>query len=76
VKKELFLTEDLTKGPTTRTTRTVGAKLMAEFTLSAYHKEHGIGQRLAVFHGVRPRGVENHAVIANDCARVHRSIAI
>jgi nucleoside-diphosphate-sugar epimerase len=38
---------------------------MAEFTLSAYHKEHGLGAASCRYFTVYgPRGVENHAVIA------------
>ncbi len=41
------------------------AKLMAEFTLKAYHKEHGLGAASCRYFTVYgPRGVENHAVIA------------
>jgi len=65
VKKELFLTEDLTKGPNDADNTYGWAKLMAEFTLSAYHKEHGIGTASCRYFTVYgPRGVENHAVIA------------
>jgi len=43
---------------------------MAEFTLSAYHKEHGIGTASCrYFTGVRPRGRgKSQAVIAMICA--------
>jgi nucleoside-diphosphate-sugar epimerase len=38
---------------------------MAEFTLKAYHKEHGLGAASCRYFTVYgPRGVENHAVIA------------
>src|SRR3984893_16019906 len=65
VKKEVFLTEDLTKGPNDADNTYGWAKLMAEFTLSAYHKEHGLGAASCRYFTVYgPRGVENHAVIA------------
>ncbi len=65
VNKELFLTEDLTKGPNDADNTYGWAKLMAEFTLNAYHKEHGIGAASCRYFTVYgPRGVENHAVIA------------
>ncbi len=65
VKKELFLTVDLTKGPNEADNTYGWAKLMAEFTLSAYHKEYGIGAASCRYFTVYgPRGVENHAVIA------------
>src|SRR5258708_24214642 len=65
VKKELFVTEDLTKGPNDADNTYGWAKLMAEFTLSAYHKEHGLGAASCRYFTVYgPRGVENHAVIA------------
>jgi nucleoside-diphosphate-sugar epimerase len=65
VKKELYLTEDLTKGPNDADNTYGWAKLMGEFTLSAYAKEHGMGAASCRFFTVYgPRGVENHAVIA------------
>ena len=65
VKKELYLTEDLTKGPNDADNTYGWAKLMGEFTLSAYAKEHGIGAASCRYFTVYgPRGVENHAVIA------------
>src|SRR6266404_1630906 len=42
VSKEVFLKEDLTKGPNDADNTYGWAKLMAEFTLQAYHKEHGL----------------------------------
>jgi len=63
--KELYLTEDLTRGPNDADNIYGWAKLMAEFTLQAYAKEHGLGAvscRYFTVYG--PRGVENHAVIA------------
>jgi nucleoside-diphosphate-sugar epimerase len=65
VKKELYLTEDLTKGPNDADNTYGWAKLMGEFTLSAYAKEHGLGAASCRYFTVYgPRGVENHAVIA------------
>src|ERR1700730_6758007 len=65
VSKEVFLTEDLTKGPNDADNTYGWAKLMAEFTLQAYHKEHGLKTASCRYFTVYgPRGVENHAVIA------------
>jgi nucleoside-diphosphate-sugar epimerase len=65
VNKELYLTEDLTKGPNDADNTYGWAKLMGEFTLSAYAKEHGMGAASCRYFTVYgPRGVENHAVIA------------
>jgi nucleoside-diphosphate-sugar epimerase len=65
VNKILYLTEDLTKGPNDADNTYGWAKLMAEFTLQAYHKEHGLGAASCRYFTVYgPRGVENHAVIA------------
>src|SRR5580704_12682557 len=65
VSKEVFLTEDLTKGPNDADNTYGWAKLMAEFTLQAYHKEHGLNAASCRYFTVYgPRGVENHAVIA------------
>src|ERR1700693_332552 len=65
VRKEVFLTEDLTKGPNDADNTYGWAKLMAEFTLQAYHKEHGLGAASCRYFTVYgPRGVKNHAVIA------------
>ncbi|HXA81191.1 MAG TPA: NAD-dependent epimerase/dehydratase family protein [Opitutaceae bacterium] len=65
IKKELYLTEDLTKGPNDADNTYGWAKLMGEFTLQAYAKEHGIGAASCRYFTVYgPRGVENHAVIA------------
>jgi nucleoside-diphosphate-sugar epimerase len=65
VKKELYLTEDLTKGPNDADNMYGWAKLMGEFTLQAYAKEHGIKTASCRYFTVYgPRGVENHAVIA------------
>ena len=65
VNKEVFLTEDLTKGPNDADNTYGWAKLMAEFTLQAYYKEHGLKAASCRYFTVYgPRGVENHAVIA------------
>jgi nucleoside-diphosphate-sugar epimerase len=65
VNKELFLTEDLTKGSNDADNTYGWAKLMAEFTLQAYYKEHGLKAACCRYFTVYgPRGVENHAVIA------------
>ncbi len=65
VKKELYLTEDLTNGPNDADNTYGWAKLMGEFTLRAYAKEHGMGAASCRYFTVYgPRGVENHAVIA------------
>jgi len=65
VKKEVYLTEDLTKGPNDADNTYGWAKLMAEFTLQAYAKEGLIKAASCRYFTVYgPRGVENHAVIA------------
>jgi nucleoside-diphosphate-sugar epimerase len=65
LKKEVYLTEDLTNGPNDADNTYGWAKLMGEFTLKAYAKEHGLGAASCRFFTVYgPRGVENHAVIA------------
>jgi len=65
IKKEIYLTEDLTKGPNDADNTYGWAKLMGEFTLKAYAKEHGMGAASCRYFTVYgPRGVENHAVIA------------
>src|SRR6202171_1904076 len=65
VKKEVYLTEDLTNGPNDADNTYGWAKLMGEFTLKAYAKEHGMGAASCRYFTVYgPRGVENHAVIA------------
>lgn len=65
VNKEIYLTEDLTKGPNDADNMYGWAKLMGEFTLQAYHKEHGMKAASCRYFTVYgPRGVENHAVIA------------
>ncbi|HYB61569.1 MAG TPA: NAD-dependent epimerase/dehydratase family protein [Methylomirabilota bacterium] len=63
--KELYLTEDLTKGPNDADNTYGWAKLMGEFTLQAYAKEHGLkASSCRYFTVYGPRGVENHAVMA------------
>ncbi len=65
VNKEVYLTEDLTKGPNDADNTYGWAKLMGEFTLQAYAKEHGMKAASCRYFTVYgPRGVENHAVIA------------
>ena len=65
VKKEVYLTEELTKGPNDADNMYGWAKLMGEFTLQAYAKEHGLKAASCRYFTVYgPRGVENHAVIA------------
>src|SRR5437764_13019167 len=64
IHKELYLTEDLTKGPNDADNTYGWAKLMGEFTLQAYAKEHGMGTASCRYFTVYcPRGVENHAII-------------
>lgn len=65
VHKELYLTEEMV-GPPYDADNTYGwAKLMAEMTLRAYHKEWGFKSASCRFFTVYgERGVENHAVIA------------
>lgn len=63
--KELYLREQDVKPPHDADNMYGWAKLMAELTLQAYHREHGIGATsLRYFTVYGPRGVENHAVIA------------
>lgn len=65
INKEIYLTEDLTKGPNDADNMYGWAKLMAEFTLQAYVREHGLKAASCRYFTVYgPRGVENHAVIA------------
>ncbi len=65
VNEEIYLTEDLTKGPNDADNMYGWAKLMGEFTLQAYAKEHGLKAASCRYFTVYgPRGVENHAVIA------------
>src|ERR1700674_2514488 len=65
VKKEVYLTEDLTNGPNDADNTYGWAKLMGEFTLQAYAREGKIKAASCRYFTVYgPRGVENHAVIA------------
>lgn len=65
VDEEIYLTEDLTKGPNDADNMYGWAKLMAEFTLQAYARERGLKAASCRYFPVYgPRGVENHAVIA------------
>lgn len=63
--KELYLREEDVKPPHDADNLYGWAKLMAELTLQAYHREHGLGAACCRYFTVYgPRGVENHAVIA------------
>ena len=63
--KELYLTEKDVKPPHDADNMYGWAKLMAELTLQAYHREHKLGAASCRYFTVYgPRGVENHAVIA------------
>lgn len=63
--KEVYLTEDLVKPPYDADNMYGWAKLMAELTLRAYHREYGMKAASCCYFTVYgPRGVENHAVIA------------
>ena len=65
VSKEVYLTEDLTKGPNDADNTYGWAKLMGEFTLQAYAREGKLKAASCRYFTVYgPRGVENHAVIA------------
>jgi nucleoside-diphosphate-sugar epimerase len=65
VAQELYLTEDLVKPPHDADNLYGWAKLMAELTLQAYHREYGLKSASCRYFTVYgPRGVENHAVIA------------
>jgi nucleoside-diphosphate-sugar epimerase len=65
IHKEIYLTEDLTNGHNDADNTYGWAKLMGEFTLRAYAKEHGLAAASCRYFTVYgPRGVENHAVIA------------
>jgi nucleoside-diphosphate-sugar epimerase len=64
-KKEIFLREEDVKPPHDADNMYGWAKLMAELTLQAYHREHKLGAASCRYFTVYgPRGVENHAVIA------------
>jgi len=63
--QETYLTEDMVKPPYDADNMYGWAKLMAELTLKAYHRERhlkSVSCRYFTVYG--PRGVENHAVIA------------
>jgi nucleoside-diphosphate-sugar epimerase len=63
--KEVYLVEQDVKPPHDADNMYGWAKLMAELTLQAYHREHKLGAAsLRFFTVYGPRGVENHAVIA------------
>jgi nucleoside-diphosphate-sugar epimerase len=65
IKKEVYLTEELTQGPNDADNTYGWAKLMAEFTLQAYAREGKLKSASCRYFTVYgPRGVENHAVIA------------
>ena len=65
VKKEIYLREEDVKPPYDADNMYGWAKLMAELTLQAYHREHKLGAASCRYFTVYgPRGVENHAVIA------------
>jgi nucleoside-diphosphate-sugar epimerase len=64
-KKEIYLREEDVKPPHDADNMYGWAKLMAELTLQAYHREHKLGAASCRYFTVYgPRGVENHAVIA------------
>lgn len=64
-KKVLYLTEEMAGPPYDSDNLYGWAKLMAEFTLKAYYKDHGFKSASCRFFTVYgERGVENHAVIA------------
>ncbi|MGH9689626.1 MAG: NAD-dependent epimerase/dehydratase family protein [Candidatus Acidiferrales bacterium] len=64
-KKELYLRELDVKPPHDADNMYGWAKLMAELTLQAYHREYKLGAASCRYFTVYgPRGVENHAVIA------------
>jgi nucleoside-diphosphate-sugar epimerase len=65
IHKEIYLKEELTNGPNDADNTYGWAKLMGEFTLKAYAKEHGMSAASCRYFTVYgPRWVENHAVIA------------
>jgi nucleoside-diphosphate-sugar epimerase len=64
-KKEIYLREEDVKPPHDADNMYGWAKLMAELTLQAYHREYNLGAASCRYFTVYgPRGVENHAVIA------------
>lgn len=61
----VYLTEDLVRPPFEADNLYGWAKLMAELTLGAYHREHGLATASCRYFTVYgPRGLESHAVIA------------
>jgi UDP-glucose 4-epimerase len=63
--KEIYLREQDVKPPHDADNMYGWAKLMAEMTLQAYHREFNLGAASCRYFTVYgPRGVENHAVIA------------
>lgn len=61
----VYLTEDLVVPPYESDNLYGYAKLMAELTLSAYHREYGIKTASCRYFTVYgPRGTENHAIMA------------
>jgi nucleoside-diphosphate-sugar epimerase len=63
--KEIYLREEDVKPPHDADNMYGWAKLMAEMTLQAYHREHKMRTASCRYFTVYgPRGVENHAVIA------------
>jgi nucleoside-diphosphate-sugar epimerase len=63
--KEIYLREEDVKPPHDADNMYGWAKLMAEMTLQAYHREYNLGAASCRYFTVYgPRGVENHAVIA------------
>ena len=63
--EEVYLTEDLVKPPYSADNLYGWAKLMAELTLRAYHRDHGFRcAALRYFTAYGERCLENHAVIA------------
>jgi nucleoside-diphosphate-sugar epimerase len=65
VDEELYLSEEMAGPPYDADNMYGWAKLMAELTLQAYYREHGLPSvSLRYFTVYGPRGVENHAVMA------------
>jgi len=65
VSQELYLTEEQAGPPYDADNLYGWAKLMAEKTLQAYHREYGLKAASCRYFTVYgPRGVENHAIIA------------
>jgi nucleoside-diphosphate-sugar epimerase len=63
--QEVYLSEDQVTPPYDADNMYGWAKLMAELTLKAYYREHGLKAASCRYFTVYgPRGVENHAVIA------------